>query len=399
MGMAYLSWGTPKLTTIVNNGDPNNRLDIAIIGDGYTSSEQRMFRDDAQTIVDAFRNTEPTATYFNHLNFHRIDVISAESGTDDMYADPPQQRRTALDTFFSPLSERRLVGPDPWVMAVATMSGAPWDAIMVVVNSPRRGGAVLPTMGVAYASRNSSDFPEIMIHEAGHSIAKLMDEYTGDLPDIDFAEGWSLPNLLPWANIDTDAQKPKWKVWLSPGVQRPTPDTRANADLVGAFEGAAYTGFGVYRPESRCIMNGPGRDGVNRNNNKFCRICAEQWIKAIYKRSKIADAFTPEQTRPFPPLLVDPRESITFGADVVRSQKIRTTWRTKRLEDFRWRRRQRTDDYSDFSVILPDTNVLPLVGTYWMVECTLEDTSARIRTRSVKRLAKETFTWHIISFS
>ena len=81
-------------------------------------------------------------------------------------------------------------------MMVATMAGVPWDQILVVVNAPRRGGATLATMTVAYASRNSSDFPRIMIHEAGHTIAGLIDEYKGDLPDVDFAKGWSLPNIL-----------------------------------------------------------------------------------------------------------------------------------------------------------------------------------------------------------
>ena len=235
MGLLDLRWGNPKFATMVNNGNSNNRLDVAIMGDGYTTRQRDTFRADANRIVDAFRTTEPMQSYFSHFNFHRVEVFSPQSGTDDVHNGT--MRTTALDTFYSPISERRLVGPDPWVMTVATMSGVPWDSILVVVNTPRRGGGTLPTMGVAYASRNSGDFPAIVIHEAGHSIAKLMDEYTSGLPDLDFAQGWSLPNVLPWANVDTNARNPKWRVWLTPNGRRPTPEVESNAGVVGAFEG------------------------------------------------------------------------------------------------------------------------------------------------------------------
>ena len=233
MALTEILWDTPRFTALVENGDPKNRLDIGIIGDGYTVDQQAMFNQDAQEIVDAFASIEPMATYFSHFNFHRINVISRESGSNDPYVDPPLKPDTALNTFFSPLNKRRLVGPDPWVMLVATKSGAPWDKLLVVVNTPRRGGATLATMSVAYASRNSSDFPRIMIHEAGHTIARLIDEYKGELPDIEFAKGWSLPGILPWPNADTNARKPKWWRWLTPDVPLPTPADFPDRKAVG----------------------------------------------------------------------------------------------------------------------------------------------------------------------
>lgn len=390
MGVRDLSWGSPRFTTLVENGSPDNRLDVAIIGDGYTAGEQSLFHDDAQEIVDAFAAIEPMRTYFRHFNFHRIDVISPESGCDDPHASPAIKRRTALDTFFSPLAERRLVGPDPWVMVVATESGAPWDKLLVVVNAPRRGGATLATMKVAYASRNSSDFPRIMIHEAGHIIAKLIDEYKGDLPDIDFAQGWSIPNILPWPNADTNAKKPKWWRWLTPQIQLPTPDAADNRDVVGAFEGATYTSFGVYRPQRHCMMRVHSAD--------FCKVCTEQWIRHIYRRSKIADGFLPDYQWPQPPLLVEDSEPIEFSAEVVRSENIRTTWRTKKVEHARWSRRQRTEDYAGFSVTLPANRAFGrTIPTFWFVECNLEDGTNRIRTPSIHKQSRQKHVWQIIT--
>ncbi len=94
---------------------------------------------------------------------------------------------------------------------------------------------------------------------------------------------------------------------------------------------------------------------------------------------------------------MNPTQSITFQADVVSRNGLRATWRTRRLEDTSWRQKQRADTYADFTTTLPDTNTLPLAGTYWLVECTLEDTTSKIRTPAIKRLAKQTFTWHLVS--
>jgi hypothetical protein len=405
MGRQDMSWGTPRFTTLVDNGSPRNRLDIALIGDGYTAAEQDLYQDHVNQVVEAFRRTEPIATYFRHFNFHRINLISAESGTDDRYASPPVRRRTALNTFYSPLADRRLVGPDVWVMTVATLSGAPWDGILVLVNYPIYGGATSPLMLVAYVStgtqtrsgHQTGPFTTTAIHEAGHSVAKLMDEYTGDLPDVDFARGWSLPNLLPWANVDMNARKPKWQAWLTPNVSLPTPETEDMGGAVGAYEGAAYTSFAVYRPEQRCLMNGPGRDGRNRSSNHFCCVCSEQWIKTIYQKSRLADDFSPPFRLPMPPLLVKAAEPITFCANVVRHEGIQTTWRTKRIQDVRWRRPQHTEEYADFTVALLDSSPSLLAGTYWLVQCLLEDTSPRIRTPAVRKLARQTFTWHLVA--
>lgn len=389
MGIRDLTWGKPRFTTLLDNGNSKNRLDVAIIGDGYTAGQQAMFRGDAQEIVDAFQQIEPMRTYIKHFNFHRIDVLSAESGTDDPHVDPPAKPRTALDTFFSPLAERRLIGPDPWVMMVATMAGVPWDKILVVVNAPRRGGATLATMTVAYASRNSSDFPRIMIHEAGHTIARLIDEYKGDLPDVDFAKGWSLPNILPWSNADTNAKRPKWWRWLTPGVPLPTPNSVVDPNVVGAFEGATYTSFGVYRPQRRCLMRSHSAD--------FCKVCTEQWIEAIYRRSDIADGFSPAFNLPRPPLIHEASKPIRFRANVVRREEIRTTWRTKKVEHARWSRRQQTEDYADFTVSLSANRAFGrTLPTSWWIECILEDGSERIRTPSVRNLSRQRHLWHVI---
>jgi hypothetical protein len=389
MKLPGVNFGSPKYTTLLDNGASANRLDVAIMGDGYTAVQQHLFNQDAQEVVDAFKRIEPMRTYIKHFNFHRINVISKESGTIDTHVQPHQKPNTALKSFFSPIAERRLIGPDPWVMLVAKASGAPWDKLLVVVNAPRRGGATLLSMTVGYASRNSRDFPAIMIHEAGHTIARVIDEYVGDLPDIDFADNWSLPNFLPWPNVDTNWKRPKWWRWLTPGAPRPTPNVQANNDVIGAFQGAVYTGKGVYRPQRRCMMR--------RHSDPFCVVCTEQWLKAIYKRSKIADGFSPAFQLPEPPLVWDAGETRTFKAHVLRRDDIKTTWRIKKLEQKRWRRRQITHDYRSFTISLPANKVAGVtIPTAWAVECLLEDATTRIRTPSIRSRSKQKHRWYVI---
>jgi IgA Peptidase M64 len=41
------------VTTVLNNGDPANRVDLAILGDGYTAAEMSRYAAHAQQLVQA----------------------------------------------------------------------------------------------------------------------------------------------------------------------------------------------------------------------------------------------------------------------------------------------------------------------------------------------------------
>jgi hypothetical protein len=72
MNLPGVTWGTPRFTTLVDNGPPDKRLDVAIIGDGYTAAQQGMFNDDSRQVIEAFGRIEPMRSYLKHFNFHRI---------------------------------------------------------------------------------------------------------------------------------------------------------------------------------------------------------------------------------------------------------------------------------------------------------------------------------------
>ena len=116
---------------------------------------------------------------------------------------------------------------------------------------------------------------EIFVHEFGHNLAGLGDEYTGNVTytvtTSEKPEPWE-PNLTVLKN----PAALKWRDLVEPGTPIPTPPSLAGA--VGAFEGGGYEARGVYRPEMACIMGSTGSVG-------FCRVCQ----RAI---NRIIDTYT-----------------------------------------------------------------------------------------------------------
>src|SRR5262245_11953477 len=70
------------VTTIQQTGDPSKRLDIAIVGDGYTNAELGKFASDVAVFINGVFAQDPFHEYQSYFNVRRLDVASAESGAD-----------------------------------------------------------------------------------------------------------------------------------------------------------------------------------------------------------------------------------------------------------------------------------------------------------------------------
>jgi IgA peptidase M64 len=245
-------------------------------------------------------------------------------------------------------------------------------------------------MLVGYTTNGQRAFERTAVHEAGHSIAKLLDEYTGDLPDIDFPLNWIPVDLAPFPNVSASGTNPKWRPWVAPGTPLPTPAGTAGSPL-GAYEGASNMIRDLYRPREDCWMRSHG--------SAFCEVCSEQWIKVIYEKSPVADSFSPPAGS-IVPRFVMPTDSVRFSASLVRpgGVGIRTSWFTKRVEDVTWRRRQRTADYADFTASFPVNMVARAsLPTAWQVRCVLEDRSPMLRQRPALQAATQEAVWSVVS--
>lgn len=252
--------------TIINNGNSQNRIDIAVLGDGYTAGELSKYQSDTQSFIQGFFAQEPFREYQRYFNVHRVDVTSAQSG-----ADHPERSSfvdTALDATYNCAGIQRLICVSfSKVSTVITNSLTPIqrDMVIIIVNDSEYGGS-----GGAFAvtSTNASGI-EIVLHEAGHSFGSLADEYGGPPPPN--CNNTFEPSA---ANATKETQRSliKWNAWID--ASTPIPTAPGPAGVPGLYQGAQYCDSGLYRPTSNSKMRSLGFP--------FEQINSEQLVKRVY---------------------------------------------------------------------------------------------------------------------
>lgn len=269
-------------TLLWDAGPSENRLDLVLIPDGYTAEDQDQWAEDADKVMDAFLAQEPFATFSPYINIHRVDALSAESGASFDCTDECRMRDTAFGTIFPMNWVNALLGTEYDTRAVFQMyqwevaravSATPWDVVLVVSNSQKYGG-----MSVHYATVTTAEatWSGTSVHELGHALGLLGDEYTTD--DCILGETATLP-----PNITDQGEAPPWSVWIEDDTPLPTPSTAEYNDVVGAFEGA-YNCDDLYRPQRTCLMK-------DSDGGPFCPVCAEQAARRIFRFADPADSF------------------------------------------------------------------------------------------------------------
>jgi hypothetical protein len=283
----------PKVTaapvnTIWYTGDPNNRVDIAVVGDGYTAGELGAYAAHVNQLIGAIGAQQPFHEYAYYFNVHRVDLTSPESGAD--HPEYGSYRNTALGASYDCYRIPQLLCVD--VNAVMTVLGqslppAMRDLVIVLVNDPTYGGS---GGAVAVTSRHSA-MGETMLHELGHSLGLLADEYGGPPPpDCELVEP-------PEPNVSYSYLK--WWDWIAPGTPVPTPPQVAS--LPGLYDGAKYCDHGLYRPTPNSKMRQLGLpyDAINQ----------EQLIKRIYTYTDPIDAWSPAGSS----VTIDRGQPLTFA--------------------------------------------------------------------------------------
>ncbi|MFD7430443.1 M64 family metallopeptidase [Streptomyces sp. NPDC059818] len=250
-------------------GPSADRLDVVIIGDGYTADEQDAFHTAAAGKWADITGIEPYASYQGLMNVWTVDAVSAESGiTGDPGTDVV--KNTALGSYFWCSETERLICADIDKVASYAAKAPEADLVIVVSNSTKYGGAGYsgleaegyPFDGVSTLSSDNAQSSMIAAHEIAHSVGLLADEYTydsygtwpgGEVTDI---------NSSTFTAEKMAANRTKWYRWL--GESDPTGGT------VGTYEGSSYYPFGIYRPTSNSLMralnvrdfNLPGREAM-----------------------------------------------------------------------------------------------------------------------------------------
>jgi hypothetical protein len=294
---------------IERHGDPRVKVDILLLGDGYTAAECNVkFRSDARRMAAALFAVQPYKKRRSDFNVWGLCPPSPKSGisrpsTGVHIATPVG---ATYDVFGS---ERYVLTMDNRAFRTIA-SNAPYEFATILVNSRTYGGGGLYNIySTAAVDNDWANY--LFVHEFGHHFAALADEYytspVAYQPPAKIIEPWE-PNVTALL----DRNKLKWKSLATPGAPVPTPwpkekfetyskalqarraklraDRRPESEMsalfreerafdstlfasaphaktIGAFQGANYDAQAFYRSAIDCIM-------FTRDNVPFCPVCS-----------------------------------------------------------------------------------------------------------------------------
>jgi hypothetical protein len=296
-----------RVWSVFENGPASEKVDLLLIGEGYSEAELPKFRKDVERLVAKLFATEPFKSRKKDFNVRALELPGPKSGVHRPRTG--DHRRTTISTQYNIFdSERYVLTLDNKALRDAA-SAAPYDFLEILVNEKQYGGGGI-FADQATTSTDSGYSLYVFVHEFGHHFAGLGDEYYTS--DVAYQTGGT-DHPEPWEpNITANGARPKWMDMVDADVPLPTPwnkeafeahqreyqaERRAlreknvpesemdklfkreeewetkflaaekYAGKVGAFEGAGYEAKGLYRPQADCIM-------FTRDEVGFCRVCS-----------------------------------------------------------------------------------------------------------------------------
>lgn len=294
------------LLTLQKNGEPTTKVNLVIMGDGYTTPERSKFEQDARRFTEILFSRPPFREHRQDFNVWGLCPVAQESGISRPSIGI--HRRNPLATTYDTFGTERYILTTENRVLRDYASYAPYEFIEILVNAKTYGGGGIFNLYATVAA-DSEFAPYVFVHEFGHHFAGLADEYfTSDvayLPPAKKIEPWE-PNVTALL----DPTNLKWRDLVTPDTPIPTPwrkqdfETLDNeiqaqrrqyraqnrsesaietlfkeakekedallshdkySDRVGAFEGADYQAHGYYRPQENCIMF--------TRFDAFCAVC------------------------------------------------------------------------------------------------------------------------------
>ena len=311
-----------EVVAIQSNGDPAIKVDLLILGDGYTADEHDKFIARAKELTEVMFATSPFKERREDFNVWAISPASAVSGVSrpstHTYRDSPIG--STYDFF---RSERYILTSENKAMR-RIASSAPYDFVEILTNTDTYGGGGINGL-YGTASANSDWAAYVFVHEFGHHFAGLADEYYTSSVAYQAQEVLIEPyepNVTALLNPDDL----KWRHLVATDTPLPTPwpkeayekhslalqevrrkmradnvpessmnrlfrdnqdtvegmfSTEPMRDSIGAFEGANYQSEGFYRSEMNCIM-------FTRTAH-FCQVCSNAIEEVIDQYSRRPD--------------------------------------------------------------------------------------------------------------
>lgn len=305
-----------RVWAVQESGPPTEKVDLLLIGDGYTAAQMDKWHADARRMAEELFAVSPFRERRRDFNVWAIDVASDESGVARL-SDGVHRRSAVRATYDAFGSERYVLAFDDTRLREIA-AAAPYDFIEIVVNDRKYGGGGIHNL-YATVSADNEFTPYVFVHEFGHHFAGLADEYYTSSTAYEPAKGRPEPQD---PNVTADPRAAKWKDLIAEGTPLPTPwpkeefergqkayqerrakiraDKRPESEMealfreekarstallapflgrIGAYEGAMYEATGYYRPAANCIM-------FTRDDVGFCAVCARAIEATIDRYAK-----------------------------------------------------------------------------------------------------------------
>jgi len=300
---------------IEKHGPPPQKVDLLVLGDGYTAAEREKFDKDARRLVAMLFSVSPFKEHRTDFNVWGLCPPSDASGISR--PSTGIHRRSRVGASYDAFGSERYLLTFENRSFRDVASFAPYEHVVILANGKTYGGGGIFNLYSTVAA-DSVWAPYMFVHEFGHHFAALADEYYTS--DVAYSPAGEL--VEPWEPNVTALRDPaalKWKDLVTPGTPLPTPwskeafekhqqevqkkrreiraQQRPEAEMdalfekqkvedtrilssdkfsgkVGAFEGALYEAKGYYRPQEDCIM-------FVRDDVPFCAACRRTIEKVI----------------------------------------------------------------------------------------------------------------------
>ena len=247
---------------LLHNDSPEKCIDVAILAEGYTLQEIQTFYEDADIACKSIFDHEPFKSMKKRFNVVAVASPSTDSGVSVPRLN--EWKHTAFGSHFSTFYSDRYLTTSRVKAIHDALAGIPYEHIIILANTEEYGGGGIYN-SYTLTTAHHPMFRPVVVHEFGHSLGGLADEYFYD-NDV-MTDTYPL-DIEPWEqNISTQVDfAAKWKDMLSENTPVPTPAEVSENYPTGVYEGGGYSAKGIFRPAENCRM---------RTNEypAFCPVC------------------------------------------------------------------------------------------------------------------------------